>query len=1161
MSAATVIRAALLCTLASLAVGCDGEDGPFATAYIATSPNQLIGGDVAMARVGDFILENDKIRIAILNKDSSPAPGVFGGTFVDADLQRREDRFRNGNGRDQLAEVIPVANLLWTRPGAGDVTIVSDGADGGSAIVRVTGDGEVFLEALSVLRGSLVGSVFQGTKFDITITTDYVLEPGASDVRMIGRVTVAGADESGAALALPVFDGPVAIFPAVLGDAATGIKPGVIGGDFVFFGAQNDIFAPQMGFDEEKTVFDALFEGADTFTTPLAFDYMAASGGAVSYGYFSVDGTGQTDPKVLVPIITSSSTAFVTHGINCLSSESDDATCDAFDVFTWERYLAIGQGDIASVADIVHARRGTPVGTLRGVVRGTNGQPLPNGKVFVLADPDSAVTFTDVADIAEANMRVTNAPGILNAIDADVGLDRVEDGVFKATMPAGTYLIVAQNAAQTSTSAPLRVTLEAGKTVVVAPAVPPPGRVRYRIKDAQGQAIEAKLSFVSVLADGSLADLDGLRRPYLGEGRLGNGVRYMVPATDLSAGGEGLTEVEAGAYEVVVSHGPEFSITRTRINVAAGQEVRLEAVLIREVDTRGWISGDFHLHAEASFDSGMKFTERVRRALIEGVDLAVATDHDIVTDYGPAVRELGVEGRIQTGVGVEMSTLELGHFIAFPLNYEQATVPDHGAPDWQCLDGPLLLDELNSKVASGQGGVNIVAHPRDGFIGHISQIGLDPYDFSRQLSFLEENNVLLARSTCDFDAMELFNGKRFDLVRTPTNREVILYNRCSGRLDAAEDRAALDAACPEVSEGGPLATCDAGLRFFECKQRHRRRLAFLMARQILERTPEEQLAVWEYTPDGQGERHCDPEESPEAIDPAIADQPCVIHAGTYDDWMKWLDVGLNITITGASDSHGSAREPGMPRTFVAHAADTPGDIDVGHVAEAVVAHKALATFGPFVEVSVGGAGMGDTAVVSGESFALDLRVQTASWFGVDRIEVYVSGRLEEVITLDHATETIVDYDGTLTLPVPDADGFVSVVAMGLEERNLLGPVALDVTFGELQLPRVAALAFGSIQLISFLFEAEPVVPDFFPVFPIAATNAILLDVDGNGWAPAGPLPSFCAPSCNPTAADPDSQCPANLACLSTGECGLEVEGACVTGPPGTEDRVVFPAPE
>src|SRR5690606_24769523 len=102
----TVALAALFAVAA-----CNARDEPFARAFRADSPSQLIGGDVGMARVGDFIIENDRVRIAVLDTESSPAPGVFGGTFVDADLQRPEAQYRGGTGHDQLAEVIPFANL------------------------------------------------------------------------------------------------------------------------------------------------------------------------------------------------------------------------------------------------------------------------------------------------------------------------------------------------------------------------------------------------------------------------------------------------------------------------------------------------------------------------------------------------------------------------------------------------------------------------------------------------------------------------------------------------------------------------------------------------------------------------------------------------------------------------------------------------------------------------------------------------------------------------------------------------------------------------------------------------------------------------------------------------------------------------------------------
>lgn len=1132
----------------SLFAACDKQE-PFARAYRATSPDQLIGGDVAMARVGDFIIENDKIRVAVLDKDSSPAPGVFGGTLVDADLQRPEAQFRNGVGKDQLAEVIPVVNLLWPRPDEGDVTIINDGSDGNAAIVRVTGEAGVFLEALSILRSDLLALLFPGVRFTFRIETDYILEPGKPWVRIKStayRTDPEAPTDIAEALPLPSIDATLPIFQAILGSTDLGLKPGIMAGDFLFFGARNDIFAPGMGFDEEKAIFDALFSGQDTFTAPLTYDYMAASGGDVSYGYFNVQTEGTGDPKVLVPIITSSSTGFVTSAKNCLVAADDDETCDRFAAFSWERYLVVGHGDIASVGDAIHEARGIATGTLRGVVVGGQGEPLSNAHVHVMRDPDPSAPLTDVYAVAAANVAATGVVGLITTIDADVGLDPVEDGDFKATLPPGDYIVFAQNEKRTATGSMTRVTVRAGETEVINPVVTPPARVTVRVVDQGNQLVDAKVALIPIV-DGVRVEGDGLRRPWLGEGRLGNGVRHF--GTHIAK--EMTLEVEPGTYDIVASHGPEWSIAEQRITVTSGSETPVSMVIKHEVGTDGWIAGDFHLHAEASFDSGMAFEERVRRILVEGLDLAVSSDHDVIADYGPAIRNLGAQERVSTAVGVELSTLELGHFVAFPLKYDQSVIPDHGAPDWTCLDGPQIMSLLTEKLdPDAGGGVRIMAHPRDGFIGHISQIGLDALGGSRELSLLEAENVLLAKTSCDFDAMEVFNSKRFDLVRTPTNREVILYNRCYDRIDQAADRAALDAACPELSVG-PLTTCPENELFADCKQRYRRRLAFVSARDILTRTKDEQVAIWNHVPGTTDEDECDPKKVTGEIPEAIATLPCVHHPGTYDDWMHWLEGGLDITITGSSDSHGSEREPGSPRTFVRTAGEG-GTLDVGATANAVKNGHAVASHGPFIEATVLGKGPGELASVTGDTIEFALKVQTASWFGVDRIEVYVAGRLEEVIELTHGKETIVDYDGVIALPRPEADSFVSVVALGTREDNLMGPVVYDVPFGELQLPRVASLAFSAIPAFSLIFTPTPTVPDFFPVFPMAITNAIRIDVDGDGdWEPPNPRPSFCERQCDPQAAN---SCLDNEVCLPSGFCGLDIPGTCETGPPGTGIR-------
>ena len=93
-----------------LAGGCN-DGAPYTDAYRVTNRTQLIGGPAALAELGDYILENDRIRIAMPQRGNSVGPGVFGGSLMDADIHRPQAQFRNGNGRDGFGELFPIGNL------------------------------------------------------------------------------------------------------------------------------------------------------------------------------------------------------------------------------------------------------------------------------------------------------------------------------------------------------------------------------------------------------------------------------------------------------------------------------------------------------------------------------------------------------------------------------------------------------------------------------------------------------------------------------------------------------------------------------------------------------------------------------------------------------------------------------------------------------------------------------------------------------------------------------------------------------------------------------------------------------------------------------------------------------------------------------------------
>ncbi len=1144
--------------------------------------SELIGGPVAMADVGDFLLQNDKIRVTVLRAMDSPAPGVFGGSIIDADLRRDRLDDKDGNGRDRFAELFPVANLLVPNPEPGEssVRVLSDGSDGKEASIRVEGKGAFLFEALALLQTqkNLLSFIFPDIKTAFRFRTDYIVRPGErsvlirtalllddqkldcpdasacdpaacefgfkGDARGCPLVTC----ECGTPAPLAVTTEPTSVFGTIFGDPQSAPNPvhraGVLAGDFVFFGNQNDVFAPGIGYDEERAVNEAFYAGKNTFQSPLAFDFVAASGGDVSYGYFTVGAPG-TSPVVNVPIITSAATAFLAAAKSCLFDTSDDVGCDDQRAFTYERRFVIGSGDIGSIADEVWRARGTPTGRLKGSIHWEqDGEGVGNAQVFVFANPKPGHGFASVDELVEENLKKRGDVGLLDVIDADLGVDPVEDGDFDATIPPGDYAIVARTKSGSTIGKPFPVSVRMGETVVISPRLPTPTTIQYRVVGEDGQPIPAKIAAVALDDDDKPLDRDGRRRVFMGDGRLGNSVREI----EHSATGSGSFRLEPGGrYLLRASRGPEYGIFESApFTAEPGRAVRFDAIIGREIDTVGWMSADMHLHAQPSFDSGMPLDLRVRTVADEHVELAIPTDHDVETDYLPPIREQFLEPFVATAVSAETTTIEQGHFIAFPLRYDATIVPTRGSHDPTCQSGGEILDALRSISASPEiKPFTIVAHPRDGFFGYVDQLGVDTFTMLRELSTLEENNPVFRTASCDFDAMEIINGKRFDLVRTATIQDVVDYNRCRARLDKAKNEADLAAACPEI-KSGLFAPCKPGERFAVCQHRNRSALVWESMKRILVRTPEEQDAHWDYDKTmADSQAACEVGQYGDTPLPdGVKLAPCAQRVGHVDDYFRYLERGMLKTHIASSDSHGGTHEPGFPRTYFRSSTDAPGGLDIKDAVDSLRGEHAFATYGPFIRADVSDKTFGETAsAAQGAQIKLNLRVETASWFGVDRIEIYMNGRLVRVETPTSKPQDTIDFNGAIPLTVPNRDSWIVVIAMGLNDANLMSKVSVDVPFGEIQISRVVSDAFSLVPVVNTLFAPVPILPDWYPIPAYAVTNPIYLDTDGNGKYDAPlPPPEFCSVPCQ--IGGPNT-CPQGQSCLDPeGVCGVFVSATC-----------------
>ncbi len=205
--------------------------------------------------------------------------------------------------------------------------------------------------------------------------------------------------------------------------------------------------------------------------------------------------------------------------------------------------------------------------------------------------------------------------------------------------------------------------------------------------------------------------------------------------------GEGEITVPASTWDIMASRGIEWSIDTTTMKFENGKKYEWHARLVHEVDTTDWISGDFHLHTLTHSGHGdSNMNERIISIVGEGLEFAVATDHNHNTNYQPIIDDLEVNEHLSAVIGNEVST-NYGHMNIFPLH-----------PDSEVVDENLESHELFTAIRNEHNDFNTVPviqinHPRWGNIDYFGARKLDPItgeSSHEQFSW-------------DFDAIEVLN--------------------------------------------------------------------------------------------------------------------------------------------------------------------------------------------------------------------------------------------------------------------------------------------------------------------------------------------------------------------------------------------------------------------
>lgn len=279
-------------------------------------------------------------------------------------------------------------------------------------------------------------------------------------------------------------------------------------------------------------------------------------------------------------------------------------------------------------------------------------------------------------------------------------------------------------------------------------ALETPASVRVHVTDAgTGQPLPCRLTLLD--KHGGMAEIAPEKQPGLA----------IRPGVVYTGTGEATFTLPRGRYTLYATRGLEYGLGQ-RVFEAGSEATDLRLKLPREVDTRGYIACDTHIHTLTFSGHGdARIEERMATIAGEGIELAIATDHNHHTDYAPVARATGTASHFTPVIGNEVTT-KVGHFNAFPIR------PGSRVPDDKLTDWAALLTEIRATP-----GVRVVTlnHPAD------DHNGFTPDDPRR---FHPASGEALDGAPWSFDGIEVVTSAALQSDWTRTYRDwFALLNR------------------------------------------------------------------------------------------------------------------------------------------------------------------------------------------------------------------------------------------------------------------------------------------------------------------------------------------------------------------------------------------------
>lgn len=195
----------------------------------------------------------------------------------------------------------------------------------------------------------------------------------------------------------------------------------------------------------------------------------------------------------------------------------------------------------------------------------------------------------------------------------------------------------------------------------------------------------------------------------------------------------------SGRYMLYAGRGFEYSVDSVHIELKNNDNLDHTFHIKREVETKGWISSDTHIHTFTHSRHGdATIEERAITIAGEGIELPIMTDHNQNIDITDAAKSTGVLKYFTPVTGNEVTT-RVGHFNVFQTNPNEAAIISSGE-NWN--DIASNINNKNNSLAV------ILNHARDIHNGfrpfdpshHVSSAGMSTLDWTFPANAMEVMN-------------------------------------------------------------------------------------------------------------------------------------------------------------------------------------------------------------------------------------------------------------------------------------------------------------------------------------------------------------------------------------------------------------------------------------